>query len=309
MFKRTLAIALALACAFSLSGCLCSHEWSPASCDAPSTCTKCGKTEGSALEHIWIEAGCTEAKSCRLCGAVDGEPLGHDWTEADCENAAVCSRCAATEGVALGHDWQDATTEAPKTCTRCALTEGEPIVTDPRFKTANAAEILGQWVFETAVSPEAVGLAGFSQPLNMRFIVDFAPDGSFSESVEFADEESVMDAIIKYSIEVTYLQMEAQGISRETLDALIRDSYNTDMYEFVKSTKGALSINGVIDYISKAVNLGGVYYVEDGNLYTGLSWDAAMTPSDFKVDENGLWVAGFDAHFGAGTVFQRIMDE
>lgn len=308
MLKRVLAIALALACAFSLSGCLCSHEWADASCDAPSTCTKCGKTEGEALGHTWVDASCTDAKSCSRCGAVDGEPLGHDWTEADCENAAVCRRCALTEGEALGHDWQDASTEAPKTCAHCGLTEGEPIITDPRFKTAPAAELLGQWAFETAVPSEAVGLVGYSQPLNIRFVVDFAPDGSFSESAEIVDEEAVMDAIIKYSIELTYLQMEAQGISRETLDALIKDSYNMDIFEFVKSTMGALSINGVLDYISNAVNLGGVYYVEDGRLYTGLNWEAAMTPSDFTVDADTLWVAGFDAELGTNTVFKRIAE-
>lgn len=309
MQKRVLAIGFVLVCCFSLAGCLCRHEWSAALCDAPSTCTKCGETEGEALGHTWAEASCTEAKSCSRCGITEGEAMGHDWTEADCENAPVCGRCGASEGEALGHNWQDATTEAPKTCLRCADTEGEPIITDPRFKTANAAELMGKWAFETAIPPEAVGLAGYTQPLNIRFIVDFAPDGSLCESARIVDEETVTDAVVKYSVELAYLQMESQGISRETFDALIQDSYGMNMYDFVKSTTGASTIKAVMDNITNAVELDGVYYVEDGALYTGLTWESPMTPSDFTIDDKGLWVAGFDTQLGSGSIFRPVTGE
>ncbi len=60
------------------SGCCLSHEWQEATCEAPRTCARCGKTEGSILAHDWQEATCTAPKTCKDCGTTDGEPLEHD---------------------------------------------------------------------------------------------------------------------------------------------------------------------------------------------------------------------------------------
>ncbi len=51
------------------------HRWNSASCAAPKTCTKCGKTEGTALPHTWRDATYASAKTCIKCYATEGEPL------------------------------------------------------------------------------------------------------------------------------------------------------------------------------------------------------------------------------------------
>lgn len=88
-----------------LSGCtVCvSHDWVAEACDSPKTCSKCGKTSGSAPGHNWQEAECENPKTCSTCGAVEGEPLGHTEVAAEAEEVptlgnpvlvnAVCSRC------------------------------------------------------------------------------------------------------------------------------------------------------------------------------------------------------------------------
>ena len=100
------------------------HIWVDATCDAPKTCTNCGATEGEALKHAWVDATCDAPKTCTNCGATEGEALGHAWADATCEEAKTCTICGATEGAALGHNWVDATCDAPKTCTTCGATEG-----------------------------------------------------------------------------------------------------------------------------------------------------------------------------------------
>lgn len=54
---------------------VCFHSWTDATCDAPMTCKKCGKTKGEALSHEWIAATCKEAKHCSRWVLTDGEPL------------------------------------------------------------------------------------------------------------------------------------------------------------------------------------------------------------------------------------------
>ena len=103
MFKKTISICLALILILSLTACGHQHEWTPADCTTPGTCSGCAETEG--------------------------EALGHTWADAACEAPKTCTRCGETEGEALGHTWADATYETPKTCTACAATEGDKLVT------------------------------------------------------------------------------------------------------------------------------------------------------------------------------------
>ena len=108
---------------------VCFHSWCSATCDAPMTCSKCGKTKGEALQHEWVEATCKEAKHCILCGLTDGTPLAHTWIEATCETAKTCSACGAVEGDPIGHaikEWKitketscSVEGERTGTCDRC----------------------------------------------------------------------------------------------------------------------------------------------------------------------------------------------
>lgn len=85
----------------------CDHNWKAATCTTPKTCTKCGKTEGSALGHSWKEATCTKAKTCTRCGATEGSAKGHNLQWVTTKEAAVgvaglkehkCATCGYVDG-------------------------------------------------------------------------------------------------------------------------------------------------------------------------------------------------------------------
>lgn len=63
------------------------HNWIPATCTEPKTCSECGASEGEAQGHNFMDATCTEPKICSACGLAEGEPLGHLM------NGNVCERC------------------------------------------------------------------------------------------------------------------------------------------------------------------------------------------------------------------------
>ena len=115
--KRLFAVVLVLVLALGLSGCCLKHDMQPATCTEPSTCSKCGKTEGEPLGHTeevdaaveptCTETGLTEGKHCSVCGEVlveqeTIEALGHEWEDATFMKPKTCSRCGETEGEALG---------------------------------------------------------------------------------------------------------------------------------------------------------------------------------------------------------------
>lgn len=78
-----------------------SHQWEPATCTAPITCSECGETYGEPEGHQWIDSTCTVARYCGLCKATSGTPLGHKWKEATVDAPKTCTVCGATTGEKL----------------------------------------------------------------------------------------------------------------------------------------------------------------------------------------------------------------
>ena len=151
------------------------HDYAPADCVHPETCRSCGKTQGEALGHKWKDATCTEPETCEVCGEIRGEALGHKWKDATCTEPETCEVCGETQGEALEHQWTDATCTDPKTCGRCGETEGEKLghkwkkatCTDPKTckrcgKTKG--EALGHdWKEATCADPETCDRCGQTQ--------------------------------------------------------------------------------------------------------------------------------------------------
>lgn len=63
---------------------VCFHEWTPATCTTPETCTKCGKETGTSLEHEWQMATCRAPKTCSLCNTTEGNIVYHAWSNNKC---------------------------------------------------------------------------------------------------------------------------------------------------------------------------------------------------------------------------------
>ena len=114
---KTLKLLLTIVVVLSLSGCCIQHEWSEATCSAPATCQKCGKTKGDLLSHTWQEATCTSPKTCQACGETEGLANGHQFSAATCTEPKICKVCGTTEGEALVHSYPSDSNDF--ICSRC----------------------------------------------------------------------------------------------------------------------------------------------------------------------------------------------
>lgn len=307
MKKRIVMLLSALCCMALLTGCFCGHEvWNEATCLESAACAQCGKTEGSPLGHVWMAATCETPKTCEQCGQTEGDAKGHDMADATCVDARHCTRCNLVEGEALGHDWQDATTETPKTCTRCFVTEGERIITDPRFTTAATAALHGKWGYEIPMTGQMLGIPTMEEPLIMQYIMDFGNDGSLGVYMQVADEEAFLDVILGISVESAYAELEAEGFTREEGDQLFLEAYGMGVEDYLRESMKEFSINELLADIIGSVDISGVYYVEDGILYTGMSWEGKMDEDKYVLDGDKLTVPSFTADLGEDAVLTRI---
>lgn len=282
MKKKITLIVLALACLLVLAGCGCDHEWEAADCDTPKTCSLCGETEGEALGHQWVDGDCVTPKTCSVCGETEGETLGHTWIDATCTEAKTCSLCGETEGEALGHSWINATTEAPKTCSLCGETEGERIITDARFTTAEAAVLMGSWQGEVSLTGEDMGYPEMEGSILFDVVVTFGNAGDLELVMTVKDLEGYKSVMEQYLITALYAEFAAQGIDQETADAGMQATYGMTVAEFA-----AASVESV-DAESLTESLSMVYYVEDGALYGGYSWDEDLEVQNYTLDGDKL---------------------
>lgn len=142
--KKLHSIVLILLLCAVLTGCCLQHDWQEATCAAPKTCSKCGKTTGEALPHTWIDATCQVPKTCSVCQATEGDLGEHTWQEATCTTPKTCTLCSATEGEPMPHNWAEATMELPQTCVDCGATEG----TAKNYFAMNGIEVEEVWPAE-----------------------------------------------------------------------------------------------------------------------------------------------------------------
>ena len=260
MKKKICMLCLVLACLLVLAGCGCKHE-------------------------TWNEADCVTPKTCAECGETEGEALGHSWADADCLNPKTCEACGETEGEALGHSWVEATTEAPKTCETCGATEGDRIITDERFTTAEAEPFFGTWQGEILVTEEllsAMGLEGMQGEVPVTATFTFSNAGDVTVAVEFSDWEAFLGVMRSYMKEMLYAEFAAQGMDKATTDSTLKEFYGMTMDELVETSLAAVKPE---DVNSKTEM---VYYVENGNLYTAMSWDEEMYLETYSWDGEKL---------------------
>ena len=286
--KLSFALALLLTLTLLLTGCGCKHEWKDATCTAPKTCDLCGETEGEMLAHTWVDATCETPKTCSVCNATEGDALGHKWVDATCETAKTCSVCQKTEGEKLDHKWVDATTEAPKTCTVCQKTEGEKINTDSRFKTANCKEFFGEWNGVIKVSGRDLIDPGFTGKLEVDYTITFNNDGTYKESVEVLNEKAFKDEVEQYYIATIYATFKNQyGMTKEQADKAMKDELGMDVKEFCKIEASAVDYEAIFETSAETMGKG-VYYVEDGKIYSGDKWSGTLDSEGYTITETTL---------------------
>lgn len=157
------------------------HDWQPATCTAPKTCSVCQAVEGEANGHSWVDATCTAPKTCSVCQATEGEALGHDWdTEWSKDNDHhwhKCKNCDATTATAAHTDftawksdssghWHECSTCGYKTAVTAHIPGAAATETTPQLCTkcgyviAPATHPVHTWVFvaETPATCNATGV-------------------------------------------------------------------------------------------------------------------------------------------------------
>lgn len=166
MKKKLVSIVLILIASMIMTGCCLQHDWQPATCEEPKTCSKCGKTDGEPLGHKYEDGNCVTPRICSVCGEAEGEAPGHIWIKETCMAPRTCSVCGAVEGEAAPHTWVEATCLKPRHCAVCGIEEGS---TNPH-----------QWAEANYNAPRTCLVCGATEGEALTSYVDSAKDFTFT---------------------------------------------------------------------------------------------------------------------------------
>ena len=78
--------------------------------------------------------------------------------------------------------------------------------------------------------------------------------------------------------------------------------------ENLQQSLEGLSINDLMESIMGSVAGQGVYYVENGILYTGMFWEGEMDQDEFTVDGDKLRIDALTESLGIEGPLYRITD-
>ncbi len=188
----------------------CEHDFSYATCTAPSVCSKCEMADGLPTGHLCdtlscktggvcktcnetlepdaglhvysIKASCTENETCAVCGNVRGKAFGHSYSDATCIKLATCRRCGVTTG-----GYTDHTMMSNGECYVCGYCPYDIIfeyatVTDPengRYWTSdNETFSTGMLYWEDVDSFSLLGVHAFNNTGHSDYIAFLIPKGS-----------------------------------------------------------------------------------------------------------------------------------
>ena len=211
--------------------------------------------------------------------------ISHKWQDATCAAPKTCTECGKTKGEPLAHTWQEATTDAPKTCTICGATEGKRILTDPRFTTAATKQLHGNWVGHISVDGALFGFDDFEERLYIEFLLQFQTDGSIGMEFTVTNSKQFTSALSEYLYASLYKEFSGEGMDKEAVEAAILDTYGMSAEQYVATITKGLDFVSIISMLN---NVTGVYYIDGGLLYTGISWDSYLEPMNFTLNENTL---------------------
>ncbi len=290
--KRFGLMILSLLVCAALTGCCMSHEWQEATCAAPRTCAKCGKTEGETLAHTWQEATCAAPKTCSVCQAAEGELGDHVWQEATCAGPKTCTLCGKTEGVVLDHTWVEATLRTPRTCTACGETEG----TATNFFAVNGLEVLEELPREVTSTAVLVNMAKEANQETTQAVYQ-----NITARVE-AGEDGAKKVEVDFDVSYEYRTNSAMGFNNSVIDYNFFDLYTGELIPI----DGACKIE--VEDQSYEVRLSASAYgdhgeertLEDGSIATPFTLNLRFV-LDVPEGYDGLVLAIADLkHYGVG---------
>ena len=131
------------------------------------------------------------------------------------------------------------------------------------------------------------GIEGFEGALDLQISMELGNDGTMKLGYDTLNDEEFTAALIDYTEESVYTELEAMGYTRAQIDEEMVAEFGMTTREYAEAAYADLSFSSIF----QAMSISGVYYVDGGLLYTGIVWDMELSGSAFTLDGDSLTLA------------------
>ena len=95
-------------------------------------------------------------------------------------------------------------------------------------------------------------------------------------------------------------------MTRDEVDESMLATVGMSTEDYVKSAVDEMSLNDILLSVFGSLDLGGVYFVEDGELFMGEDWDSDLEIYPYVLDGDSITVTEED---GTQYVLTRVAEE
>ena len=140
----------------------------------------------------------------------------------------------------------------------------------------------------------------------MDIVFTFGNAGDLSMEVSISD--SFTDLLMQYTMDRVYSEFEAMGMGKDAADAMVESTYGLTIQDYVAQEIANADYAQMLTETLNTANISGVYYVENGLLYTGDSWEEELVPEAFLTEYGTLKIESISDALGMDVVLTRVTE-
>lgn len=182
--------------------------------------------------------------------------------------------------------------------------DGSIMDNSDKFDAEACEELFGTWTGEMDMA-DFLAMDTTVTSFKIMITMILTDQGEINMAVSI-DENELRNFMYEMTLESIYVSFEEEGLSREDADVAFEAQMGMTIAEYVEAQLDEMDMNEFFGEMPEAYS--GVYYVEDGMIYAGESWNQRLEGVAYTLDGDTLTLVYDEEGVEMELVFSKVTD-
>lgn len=181
--------------------------------------------------------------------------------------------------------------------------DGSLMDNSDKFDADACKDLVGTWVTQIDMADLYFEFENLESSCTITVTMILTDKGEMSMTIE-VDEDEIRNVMYEVALESVYVSFEEEGLSRAEADAAFEAQMGMTISEYVEAMLAEADVNELLGGMPEAFS--GVYYVENGMLCAGDSWNQPLDGVEYTL--NGSTLTLVDDESEMELVFTKVTE-